>query len=40
MDLTYGGSPRSGSVNAASRGRGGFTRGGGRGQGGHGGQNN
>jgi histone deacetylase 1/2 len=40
MDLTYGGnSPGSGSANAASRGRGGFARGG-RNQGGHGGQNN
>ena len=38
MDLTYGNS--SGSANTASRGRGGFSRGGGRGQGGHGGQNN
>ncbi|XP_021305719.1 uncharacterized protein LOC110431234 [Sorghum bicolor] len=40
MDLTYrGNSLGSGSANAASRGRGGFARGG-RNQGGHGGQNN
>jgi hypothetical protein len=40
MDLTYGGCPGSGSVNATSQGRGGFARGGGCDQGGHGSQNN